>query len=190
MHEAWGSFAKEWIEGARSVTRCDWCGREKAKNRRGLCRHCDGVRKDLESVEKQATESPGAFQRFSNFILEWEVAIARQKKSDCIFWGRHLQGILHGAVDSLTLEGWFRQVAQRIARDRDIHYNTATPLSWTFTPEQRQVLAYMFWQIFGEEASHNRRSHAQARVQREHLRTEDSQTETCPSQGNPRAMGI
>ncbi len=103
-------YAKEFIEGMRKVARCDWCGRDTRTNRKGLCRHCNEVRKDLERVEK------------------------------------------------LT-----------IARDSRMHYGTATMLGWTCTPAQRQMLAYFFWEIFGAQASHNRQSRAQWRVQCESL---------------------
>lgn len=52
-----------------------------------------------------------------------------------------------------------------------MHYGTATMLGWTFTAEQRQVLGYMFWEIFGAEASHNRQGRAQSRVQRKSIST-------------------
>jgi len=37
-------------------------------------------------------------------------------------------------------------------------------LGWTFTAEQRQVLAYLFWETFGAEASRNRKGRAQHRA--------------------------
>ena len=58
----------------------------------------------------------------------------------------------------------------RAPRDKQMHYGTANMLGGTFTPEQRQVLAYLFWEIFGAEASHNRRNRAEGRVTRDSLK--------------------
>jgi hypothetical protein len=110
-------------------------------------------------------------------MLDWEQRVARQKKRDCIVWGQMLHGLLNGSVEPLELERWFCMVAKHIARDDRMHRGTATVLGWTFTPEQRQVLAYLLWEIFGAEASHNRRGRARWHVQRESLRTGGMQTE-------------
>jgi hypothetical protein len=55
-------------------------------------------------------------------------------------------------------------LAKRIAKDKRMHYNSATMLGWTFTAEQRQVLAYLFWEIFSDEASHYRKGRTQHRT--------------------------
>lgn len=60
----------------------------------------------------------------------------------------------------------FACLRKRIARDDVMHRGTATMLGWTFTPEQRQVLAYKFWNVFGAEASHNRWNRAISEVSR------------------------
>ena len=73
------------------------------------------------------------------------------------------------SVDSQHLAGWFRLVAKRIAKDEGMHFSAAELLE-EFTTEQRQVLAYMFWEIFGAEASHKRRNRAEGRAERERLR--------------------
>jgi hypothetical protein len=36
--------------------------------------------------------------------------------------------------------------------------NLATMLGWTFSPDQRKVLAYFFWRMFSDEASRNRKN--------------------------------
>lgn len=162
MHRNSVPYAIKWVEGARHAIRCKWCGRDARRNRKGLCSHCNEVRKDLEKIEKQATQAcPGLVPQL---WLERELTIAREKKDDCIYWGQHLRDILFGRVDAFTLERWFRLIASRIAKNGRIHSNIATPLAWTFTGEQRQILAYLFWEIFGAEASHNRRNRAEGRV--------------------------
>jgi hypothetical protein len=103
-------------------------------------------------------------------MLDWELRVTREKKKDCVWWGRRLEHLLAGPVDSLTLEHWFRDVAKSVARSEKLHYGIATMLGWTFTPEQRQVLGYLFWEIFGEQASRNRRNRALWRVQRAALK--------------------
>jgi hypothetical protein len=92
--------------------------------------------------------------------LDWERDIAREMKKDCISWGKMLKGILDGPVSGLALEGWFRDAAQHIARDKVMNQGRATTFGWTFTPEHRQVLGYLFWEMFGAEASHNRMNRA------------------------------
>jgi hypothetical protein len=160
------SYAKEFIEGMQQAVRCDWCGRDGWKNRRGLCRHCNDVRKDFERVEKLARD----VSEPKSFIQDWEQRVTRQKKKDCMAWGLMLRGILNGSVDPLALEHWFCMVAKHIARDDRMHRGTATTLGWIFTPEQRQVLAYFFWEIFSAEASHKRQSRAQWHAQCESLK--------------------
>jgi len=161
------SYAKEFIEGMRQAVRCDWCGRDKKRSRSGLCRHCNDIRKDLERVEKLVSDP----KEPKTFVLDWQLRVARQKKKDCVIWGQMLHGILNGSVDSLGLEHWLCRVAKRIARDNQMHRGTATVLGWTFTPEQRQMLAYLFWEIFGAEASHKRESRAMWQVQCDSLET-------------------
>jgi hypothetical protein len=146
-------YAKQFIEDARRAVRCDWCGRDARRNRRGLCRHCNEIRKTIEKLEKLAARK----NRKPDFMLDYELKVAKAEKKDCVAWGQILRTLL-GGVDPLDLEHWFCMVAKRIARDRNMHYGTATMLGWTFTGEQRQVLAYMFWEIFGADASHNRRA--------------------------------
>src|SRR6266571_127322 len=123
-------YAKEFIEGMRKVARCDWCGRDTRTNRKGLCRHCNEVRKDLERVEKLTSDVAEP----KTFMLDWRQRVARQKKEDCIVWGQMLRGILSGGVEPLALEHWFCMVSKRIARDSRMHYGTATMLGWTCTP--------------------------------------------------------
>jgi hypothetical protein len=165
------SYAKEFIEGMRQSVRCHWCGRDEKKNRKGLCRHCNNVRKDLESIEKLADDPSEP----KTFMLDWELRIARQQQKDCMAWGQMLHGILDGPVECLELEHWFRRVAESIARDKRMHYGMANTLCWIFSAEQRQVLAYLLWEVFGAEASHNRKGRALSRVAGERRRTDTNE---------------
>jgi hypothetical protein len=92
-------------------------------------------------------------------MLQLDLQIAREEKKACMAWGQMLKEILDG-VDGLGLEKWFREAAERIARDKRMHVGKATMLGWTFSREQRQILAYLFWEIFGAQASHNRKNRA------------------------------
>jgi hypothetical protein len=69
----------------------------------------------------------------------------------CISDGDILRRILASEVSSLELEEWFNRAAEVIANKPRLHYNTATQLGWAFTPAQRQLLAYLFWEIFRVE---------------------------------------
>jgi hypothetical protein len=152
------SYAREFIEGLRRQARCDWCGRDAKLTRKKLCRHCNDIQKRIEQLEEKAPKKSRP-----NFLLDWDLKVARAEKKDCIAWGEMLKTLLV-RVDALDLEHWFCMLAKRIARDKRMHYNTATMLGWTFTAEQRQVLAYLFWETFGAEASHNRKERVQHRA--------------------------
>jgi hypothetical protein len=67
-----------------------------------LCRHCDEVRKSIVRLEKLGIGK----NRKPNFILDWELKVARAEKQDCLDWGDILRGILV-CVDPLDLEHWF-----------------------------------------------------------------------------------
>jgi hypothetical protein len=164
------SYASEFIEGVRRYDRCDWCGRDVKRNRRGLCRSCDAVHRHLAAVENRISEVPAGSK---DFILDWELRVAREMKKDCIAWGQILNSILTGPVESLGLEHWFRKLAESIARDKDMNFGIANILGAVFDAEQRQVLAYLCWKIFGKEASQKRRKRATWQAQVESLRARD-----------------
>jgi len=138
------------MEMVRKCERCEWCGRDKKKNRRGLCRSCDGVRKQLDSLEAQKDVE-------KNFHLRWDLDVTRRMKKDCIAWGNMLKPILGDAVSALQLEHDFRRLARSIARDNKMFFHWADVLADQFDKEQRHVLAYLFWKIYSEQASRNRR---------------------------------
>lgn len=123
-----------------------------------LCRHCNDIRKEIEKLEGKMRRI-----RKPNFLLDCELKVARAEKKDCTAWGGMLKTLLV-RVDALDLEHWLCMLAKRIARDKRMHYNTATMLGWTFATEQRQVLAYLFWEILGADASRNRKGRAQHRA--------------------------
>ena len=135
----------------RVAVRCHWCGRDKDLNHKILCGSCNKCR---TNIEKRVGLNP------RTFTGKWFLRLTQEKKNNCVSWGRMLPGILDGPVSGLNLEHWFRMVAKRIARDEKMYDGIATTLGWAFSAEQRQMLAYMFWRIFGEEASHHRQSHA------------------------------
>src|SRR5436190_16741359 len=101
------SYATEFIENARHFERCDWCGRDGSKNRKGLCRHCNEVRKDLEHIQKRIPQP-------RTFTEKWYLRLAQEKKESCVAWGKMVRNILDGSVAPLQLEHWFCQVARRV----------------------------------------------------------------------------
>ena len=141
------------MEMVRKYDRCEWCRRDKNKNRRGLCRSCDSVRKRLDSLEAQKDVE-------KNFHLRWDLGVTRRMKKDCIAWGNMLKPILGDAVSTLKLEHDFRRLARSIARDNKMFSHWADVLADQFDKEQRHVLAYLFWKIYSEQASRNRRIRA------------------------------
>jgi hypothetical protein len=151
------SYAKQFIEDARRAVRCAWCGRDKNLNTKSLCRHCNGVRKDLQRREKLKPQTSAE---------KWYLELAQEKKQSCVGWGQMLRGILNARVSGLDLERWFSMMARSVAGDDRIHRSAATMLGWTFTAEQRQVLAYMFWEVFSAQASRHRQSKAIGSIHR------------------------
>jgi len=158
------------------LPRCDWCGGTgKKMPRTGLCRQCNDVRKHLlKTKEWVSSEHPSA-NRPNQFMLDRELAIAEHMKRLCIADGNTLRGILDGEVSALDLEHWFTDLARRIAqqpRKRPrLHYNIATPLGWGFSLPQRQLLAYLFWEIFHVNWQFNRRKRAENLYSRDLIRS-------------------
>jgi hypothetical protein len=145
--------AQQFIQSVRTFVRCAWCGRDRRKNRKELCRSCDRVRKQLEDVKHNLPRRKAYAQKFS-------LTLARRRKQRCIWWGTRLKDILAGPVDALKTEEWFREVARRIGPNDKAMYGMANQLGWTFAPEQRQLLAYLFWLILGEDDSRHRTARA------------------------------
>jgi hypothetical protein len=146
-------YAKIFIKDAKSAQRCDWCLRARLKNRFGLCRHCNEIRKRIAKLELAIRKSK------PDFTLDWEFQVAKAERDDCKAWGGMLKSIF-ASVDSLDLEHWFSKLSGHIAADLDRHSASATTLGWTFDASQHQVLAYIFWEIFAQHASRNRRNNA------------------------------
>jgi hypothetical protein len=145
--------ARQFIKLARGFSRCDWCKRDKPRNGRGLCRHCNDVRLNLEKTQKRDPHP-------RVFTGKWFLRLAREKKNSCIGWGKMLRNILDGDVSPLQLEHWLWLIAKRVGSGEKQVYGLATPLGRMFTPAQRQVLAYLFWEILSEHASRHRQSYA------------------------------
>ncbi len=148
-------YAEEWIEDASNETRCEWCGEPERMPRIKLCRHCNRIRKELEKTRQRVAQEKVTANKHEEFILDSALATLEEEKQSCISDGKSLKYLLEG-VDSMGLESWFRWAAKRIVRKSRLHSRIATPLGWTFTPSQRQVIAYLFWEIFHADARRNR----------------------------------
>ena len=146
-------YADEFLQDAKNAERCDSCLRAKSKNRFGLCRHCNEIRKRIAKLELAISKSK------PNMALDWELQVAKAERDECKAWGGMLKSILAG-VDSVDLEHWFSKLSGHIAGDVDMHSASAITIGWIFDPAQRQVLAYMFWEMFAQHASRNRRNKA------------------------------
>lgn len=150
-------YATTFIKYRRRADRCKWCWRERPRNGLGLCRPCNDVRKELALFEKRAGES-------KDYVTDWRLRVAREMKQDCQFWGMLVKHILEGPVSGLKLESEFHLLWKRITPREKMHSGSANMFDWTFTTEQKQVLAYLLWELFSAEASLNRRNRAMGRV--------------------------
>jgi len=147
------SYAKKFIEYRRLAERCVWCGREKPRNKMGLCRHCDNVTKEVKLCANRAAKS-------RSHTADFDLRAALQMKRDCIGWGDEVRRIIAGPISGYDLEKDFELLARNIVPRSNVHSGDANMFAWTFTPEQRQVLAYLLWKISGEQASRNRKNRA------------------------------
>jgi hypothetical protein len=117
----------------------------------------------LENVESLARGEPPDYRHDE---LEFRLKVAREKKEDCILWGKMLQSILDTPVDGSNLEAWFCLIGERIANDKNMHRGTSSTLNGVFTDLQQRVLSCLFWEVFSEHASHNRERRALASISR------------------------
>lgn len=123
----------------------------------GFCRHCNDVRKELALLENRAAES-------KDYMTDWFLRVARQMKQDCQLWGQLVRHILEGPISGLKLESELQLLWKRIAPRQKMHFGSANMFDWAFTPEQKQVLAYLLWELFSADASLNRRNRAMGRA--------------------------
>lgn len=171
-------YAEEWIREARALPRCEWCGGTGDKMPRvGLCRPCNNVRKRLIKTQRWVTAEKPAANRQIRFLLDRELAIVKNMQRLCEADGHRVHGLLNGEVRPLQLEGWFNDIAARIAKKPRL-YSTAEQLGWSFTPPQRQLLAYLFWQIFHVHWQLNRKNYAEVLYSTEVRRAEQRQRKT------------
>lgn len=166
-------YAKEYLERLkRSLpTRCGWCKREKSLNRKQLCNSCNGVRLELDKLQKRAETQGkvGSLELLSPLVRE--LKICEYMKEDCIDWGERFESILDSPFDFIELEHYFRDFAERVASDGHMYIKLENTLEDLLTSDQAQVLAYLFWQPRSEEASRRRRQGATVRFDSESLRT-------------------
>ena len=169
-------YVEVWIQSARALARCDWCGGTGEKMPRiGLCRPCNEVRKHLLKTKQWVSAKRPSANRHNQFMLDRELAIAEKMKQLCIADGNALRGTLEGEVSPLDLEHWFTALARNVAREprkrRRLHNGTASQLGWSFSPSQRQLLAYLFCQIFHAQWQFNRRRRAENLYSRDLIRS-------------------
>jgi hypothetical protein len=59
--------------------------------------------------------------KLTSWTEKFRFRLAREKKKNCMGWGRQLPGILNGPVSGLDVERWFRMLARHIARDKKMY---------------------------------------------------------------------
>jgi hypothetical protein len=178
MQDDGQNAAKKFIGQVTALDRCEWCGRDGGKIHNGLCSHCNDIRKSLEKLERKVAELDGQSESTLTVLrLRRELAIAEEKRKLCKTWGQMLDAILAAPVEPLALErSWFLPVQVKLTKDDQANYRREDVLKAAFTPDQRQVLAYLLWEILSAEARLYRRNKAEGDVDRERrMRTEDVQ---------------
>jgi hypothetical protein len=158
--------AKQWLDILLAMKRCAWCGEdEKPLNRAGLCSSCKGVETHIAKAKRKADELLPTASRHEEFLLKRAIEVAELAKEHCILDGEAVVMILRNE-DLLTadLEHTFDDVAFAICHKRRVYGAMATRLGWTFSPKQRQVLAYLFWKAFHTDEKRKRMQIASNRL--------------------------
>jgi hypothetical protein len=94
------------------------------------------------------------------FAEKWQLRLAEEKIKSCKAWGQMGRGIIEGCTTPLELEHWFCAISKRINGNDEVFQHSANTLRDLFTPNQRSILALLFWKILGEHASRHRQANA------------------------------
>ena len=164
------SYAEIWVKQATGNVACVWCGSSDRVNRSGRCSHCERIQKNLSKTTARVNELPPDANAHERYQTNWELNIVKEKMQLCIAEGESLRRILEGPIYPYDLEHWFRRIATRIAGKDNLYWNLASPLGETFSSAQRQVLAYLFWQILQADARKSRTRDASNRLIRRSAR--------------------
>jgi len=100
----------------------------------------------LATADKRLSEIPETTDSYQRFLLRHERDVIDNKKQIRLANGMEIEMILNGEeFSALDLEELFSRVSSAVCHYPKLHGGIATRLGETFTPKQRQVLGYLFW---------------------------------------------
>jgi hypothetical protein len=140
-------YAEQWLEQLRDIPRCAWCGEDTKRLSRGkLCDACLRTRRHAAKMRREAQAIPGTATAHERWEQNLELRIAEKMVEMCQDDGQLMETILSDETFNVVdLEEALSNAAYAVCHQRDFFHGKATQLAWTFTPEQRRVLAYLLW---------------------------------------------
>lgn len=157
-----GSYARTWIENvaARGPV-CAWCRHpEKPVHRAGLCAHCYRIQRQVARLDSACK---GRGRTGSRRASQLEIRIARQMMTLAKGEGEAYSDLSANRIDGLKLEHELSFLSRRFLR-KDLYRGLATPLEWSFPPDQRVLLYYLIALMNREYLRRDRRKIAESRV--------------------------
>jgi hypothetical protein len=140
-------YAEQWLESIRNIERCVWCGEdEKPLNRKKLCAACVRTRKYAALMKKKLEALPPTATDHELWKQSHELRIAEKMVEICQGDGQLMETILTGEIfDAVDLERSLDFVAFAVCHQSEFFHGKASQLAFTFTLEQRRILAYLLW---------------------------------------------
>jgi hypothetical protein len=152
-------YACEFLNGVFNAPRCDWCKHTRKKvYRKGLCRHCYDISREVVKIEAQARayrEQGQPIQRF----LDAKLDVARRMAESARVEGNTYGDIHMDDISGLTLEHEFSFISKLLLR-KDLFYGKANLFGWSFTLPQRRLIFYLLSHLSREYLRRNRRQKA------------------------------
>jgi hypothetical protein len=140
----------EILRTARRV--CGWCRHpdEPVKQKRlGLCSHCARIRRELNRLERAATEDGLTNE------LDFRLRVQRQKVEQCKGEGWLHQHLLDDGVSGLRIEHDLRDISKRLV-GKELFIGYADWFDKGFTEDQLVLLHYFLTRVVLEYHRKNR----------------------------------
>lgn len=171
-------YAEQWLEQLRNMERCAWCGEhEKPLNREKLCAACVRTRRHAAKAKRETEAMPATATDHERWKQTRELRIAEKMIEICKGDGEHMEIILNGDLfDVVALEESLSDAAYAVCHQRNCFHGSASQLALTFTPEQRRILAYLFWKPRLADRKRRRMQMATRFLHREDLRTAEQES--------------
>ncbi len=160
-------YAAQFLKSLFQRPRCDWCQHvEQPLYRRGLCRHCYRISRQIvrsEAVRKQSHQVRGSIPTSHLLALDLSAKTARRMAVLAKSEGQAYGDIHVRSVGGLALERQFSRLS-RCFVGRDLFDGDATLFDWSFTLNQKRLLDYLVSSLNREFARRHRQGIAAAQI--------------------------